>query len=79
MVVYGMNSTLGVTLEMMERHGKAVASHADHALVVVDLPFGTYQESPAQAFASSARVMNQSGCHAVKLEGGVEMADTVRF
>lgn len=79
MVVYGMDSTLGVTLEMMERHGKAVADHASHALVVVDLPFGSYQESPAQAFASGARLMNHSGCHAVKLEGGVEMADTVRF
>jgi 3-methyl-2-oxobutanoate hydroxymethyltransferase len=79
MVVYGMESTLGVTLDMMENHGRAVASQAKHALVVVDLPFGSYQESTAQAFASSARVMNHTGCQAVKLEGGKEMADTIRF
>lgn len=79
MVVYGMESTLSVTLEMMENHGKAVATHAKHALVVVDLPFGSYQESPQQAFANSARIIRNTGCQAVKLEGGAEMADTVCF
>ncbi len=79
MVVYGMDSTLGVTLEMMKLHGRAVAAQAKHAFVVVDLPFGTYQESHAQAFASSAEIINNTGAQALKLEGGVEMASTVRF
>lgn len=79
MVVYGMPNTLGVTLDMMQRHGKAVADYAQHALVVVDLPFGSYQQSPQQAFANSAELMAASHCAAVKLEGGVEMAQTVAF
>jgi 3-methyl-2-oxobutanoate hydroxymethyltransferase len=79
MVVYGMESTLGVSVDMMARHGRAVASQSKHALVVVDLPFGSYQESPAQAFATSARILNETGCQAVKLEGGIEMSDTVNF
>jgi 3-methyl-2-oxobutanoate hydroxymethyltransferase len=79
MVVYGMDSTLGVTLDMMIVHGRAVAKEAKHALVVIDLPFGSYQESHEQAFAACARVMNETGAHAVKLEGGVEMQSTIRF
>ena len=79
MVVYGMESTLGVSVEMMARHGRAVAKEAKHALTVVDLPFGSYQESPAQAFATAARIMNETGCQAVKLEGGIEMSDTINF
>lgn len=79
MVLYGMDSTLGVTLDMMIAHGKAVARRSKHACVVVDMPFASYQESPEQAFRNSARVMTETGCAAVKLEGGVEMAETVRF
>jgi 3-methyl-2-oxobutanoate hydroxymethyltransferase len=79
MVIYGMDSTLGVTLDMMIAHGRAVVRATKRACVVVDLPFGTYQESPQQAFRSAARVMAETGCQAVKLEGGVEMAETVRF
>jgi 3-methyl-2-oxobutanoate hydroxymethyltransferase len=79
MVVYGMDTTLGVTLDMMIAHGAAVMRGSRQACVVVDLPFGTYQESPEQAFAAAARVMTQTGCSAVKLEGGAEMAPTVRF
>ena len=79
MVVYGMESTLGVTLDMMIAHGRAVVNASERACVVVDLPFGSYQESPQQAFRSAARVMAETGCQAVKLEGGVEMAETVGF
>jgi 3-methyl-2-oxobutanoate hydroxymethyltransferase len=79
MTIYGMTSTIGVTIEMMIAHGRAVARTARHACVVVDLPFGSYEESPAQAFGTAARVMSETGCAAVKLEGGVEMAETIRF
>ncbi|WP_321869378.1 3-methyl-2-oxobutanoate hydroxymethyltransferase [Burkholderia ubonensis] len=79
MVLYGMPSTLGVTLDMMIAHGAAVVRGAQQACVVVDLPFATYQESPAQAFRSAARLLAETGAQAVKLEGGAEMADTIRF
>lgn len=79
MVLYGLPSTLPVTLEMMIGHGAAVVRGTKHASVIVDLPFGTYQESPEQAFRSAARVLAETGCTAVKLEGGTEMAETVSF
>jgi 3-methyl-2-oxobutanoate hydroxymethyltransferase len=79
MVVYGYDSTLPVTLAQMIAHGDAVVRHTKRALVVVDLPFGSYQASPAAAFAAAAEVMARTGCAAVKLEGGVEMAETVAF
>jgi len=79
MVLHGLPSTLGVTLEMMILHGQAVRRGLDRALMVVDLPFGAYEEGPAQAFRNAARVMAETGCAAVKLEGGVAMAETIRF
>lgn len=79
MVIYGMESTLGVTVDMMIAHGAAVVRSTKQACVVVDLPFGTYQESPQQAFRTAAKVMADTGCQAVKIEGGVEMAETVHF
>ena len=79
MVLYGFDSTLPVTLEMMIAHGAAVVRGARRACVVVDMPFGSYQESPAQAFRNAARVMKETGAAAVKLEGGAVMAETVRF
>lgn len=79
MVVYGMDSTLPVTLEMMIAHGTAVARKAKNAVVVIDMPFGSYQASPEQAFLNAARVMKETGCHAVKIEGGAELAPTIRF
>lgn len=79
MVVYGMDSTIPVTLDMMSAHGAAVVRGARHALVVVDLPFGSYQESPAQAFRSASRILSETGCGAVKLEGGAVMAETINF
>lgn len=79
MVVYGESSTLGVTLDMMIAHGRAVVRAAEHACVVVDLPFGSYEESREQAFRNAARVLAETGCAAVKLEGGRELADTISF
>jgi len=79
MVIYGFDSTLPVTLDMMIAHGAAVVRGSERACVVVDLPFGSYQESPQAAFRASARVMAETGAQAVKLEGGLEMAETVAF
>lgn len=79
MVLYGMDSTLGVTLEMMIAHGQAVMRGSKRACVIVDLPFGSYQESKESAFRNAARVMKEVGCAGVKLEGGTEMAETIRF
>lgn len=79
MVIYGLDSTLPVTLDMMIAHGAAVVRASERACVVVDLPFGSYQESREAAFRASARVMAETGAQAVKLEGGTEMAETVAF
>ncbi len=79
MVLYGADTTLGVSLETMIAHGRAVVLGARHACVIVDLPFGSYQESPEQAFRNSALVLAQTGCAGVKLEGGREMAATIAF
>ena len=79
MVLYGFESTLQVTLDMMIAHGAAVRRGSRRACLVVDLPFASYQESPAVAFRSAARVMAETGSSAVKLEGGVEMAETIAF
>ena len=79
MVVYGFSSTLPVTLDMMIAHAGAVVRGSTRALVVVDMPFATYHESPEQAFRNAARVLIESGAQAVKIEGGVEMAPTIRF
>ena len=79
MVVYGFDSTLPVTVDMMIAHGAAVMRGSSQALVVVDMPFGSYQDPREQAFRTAARILAETGCAAVKLEGGAEMADTVRF
>ena len=78
-VIYGLPSTVPVTLEMMCAHGAAVVRGSWHALVAVDMPFGSYEASPEQAFHSAARVMKETGCAAVKLEGGEAMAETIAF
>lgn len=78
-VLYGFDTTLPVTLDMMILHGRAVVKGSTEALVVVDMPFGTYEESPMQAYSSAVRIMQETGCGAVKLEGGVDMAATVEF
>ncbi|GGL68437.1 3-methyl-2-oxobutanoate hydroxymethyltransferase [Wenxinia marina] len=79
MVMHGMESTVGVPLELMIMHGRAVVRGTKKALIVVDLPFGSYEESPSVAFRNAARVMKETGCGAVKLEGGARMAETIRF
>ncbi|GHF27754.1 3-methyl-2-oxobutanoate hydroxymethyltransferase [Kordiimonas sediminis] len=79
MVLYGMDSTLGVTLDMMITHGRAVMRGAKRALVVIDMPFGSYEESKEVAFHNAARLLSETGAGAVKLEGGKEMAETVKF
>jgi len=79
MVMHGMENTLGVTLDMMILHGKAVMRGSKHALVVVDMPFGTYEESPQVAFRNAARVIQETGCTAVKMEGGANIAETIRY
>lgn len=78
-VIYGLPSTLAVTPEMMIAHGAAVVRGSYHSLVIVDMPFGSYEASPAQAFASASRIMAETGCAAVKLEGGAAMAETIAF
>lgn len=79
MVLHGLPSTLGVTMEMMILHGKAVARGLHRACMVVDMPFGSYEEGPEQAFRNAARMMAETGCQAVKLEGGLHMAETIAF
>lgn len=79
MVLHGMPSTLGVTLEMMILHGRAVVRGLSRAMAVIDMPFGSYEESPQQAYRNAARLMAETGAPAVKLEGGQHMADTIAF
>ena len=79
MVVYGLPSTIGVTMEMMIAHGQAAMRAATRACVVVDMPFGSYEESPEQAMRNAARLMVETGCQAVKLEGGETMSTTIKF
>jgi len=79
MVSLGFDSTIPVTLEQMIHHTTAVVRGRKKAWVVCDLPFGSYQQSPQQAFESSAKILQQTGCDAVKLEGGQHMAETIRF
>lgn len=79
MVMHGMETTVGVPLDLMIMHGKAVVRGTKRALVVVDMPFGTYEESPNMAFRNAAKIMKETGCGAVKLEGGARMAETIHF
>src|SRR5690606_13730861 len=79
MVGYGMPITLAITAEQMAFHAEGVVEATKRACIVVDMPFGSYQESPAQAFPSAASMMAASGVQAVKLEGGSALAPTTRF
>ncbi|WP_322517374.1 3-methyl-2-oxobutanoate hydroxymethyltransferase [Rhodopseudomonas palustris] len=78
-VMHGFETTIPVTLEMMILQGHAVMRGSQHALVVVDMPFGSYEASKEQAFHSAARILKETHCGAVKLEGGVRMAETIAF
>src|SRR5687768_2337476 len=79
MVMHGLENTIPVTLEMMILQGRAVMRGSKHALVVVDMPFGSYEASKEQAFHSAARILKETHCGAVKLEGGKRMAETIAF
>ncbi len=79
MALYGMDNTLQVTLEIMIAHGKAVVRASKRACVVVDMPFGTYEENPEQAFRNATLIMRETNCDAVKLEGGAAMAPTIEY
>ena len=79
MVMHGLETTVPVTLDMMILQGLAVMRGSKRALVVIDMPFGSYEASKEQAFASAARVMKETGCGAIKLEGGLRMAETIAF
>src|SRR5215475_11717874 len=78
MVMHGMENTIGVSLDLMILHAKAVMRSAKRALVTVDMPFGSYEESPEVAFRNAARVMQETSCSAIKLEGGTRMSQTIR-
>ncbi len=79
MVMHGFETTVPVPLDLMIMHGRAVVRGAKRALVVIDMPFGTYEESPEIAFRNAARVMKETDCGAVKLEGGRRMAETIAY
>lgn len=79
MVAYGLNSTLPVTLDMMINHGAAVVRGTTRACVIIDMPFGSYQESPQQAYRNASRIMIETQAQGVKIEGGEEMLETVEF
>src|SRR5215468_93548 len=79
MVMHGLETTIPVTLDMMILQGRAVMRGSRRALVVVDMPFGSYEASKEQAFLSAVRVLKETGCGAIKLEGGRRMAETIAF
>ncbi len=79
MALYGMENTLGVTLDMMIAHGKAVAKKTKSACVIVDMPYGTYEESAQQAYNNASKIIKETGCDGVKLEGGQDMAQTITY
>jgi len=79
MVLYGMDNTLNITLDTMVMHTQAVMRGSSRAMVMLDMPFASYQESVEQAYRNSARAMAESGCQALKLEGGVELVKTIEF
>ncbi|MBT2187058.1 3-methyl-2-oxobutanoate hydroxymethyltransferase [Sphingobium nicotianae] len=78
-VIYGLPSSVPVTLEMMAAHGAAVVRGSYHSVVIIDMPFGSYEASPAQAFESASRLLKETGAAGVKLEGGAAMAETIAF
>jgi 3-methyl-2-oxobutanoate hydroxymethyltransferase len=79
MVMHGYETTVPVPLELMIMHAQAVVRGSSRSLVVVDMPFGSYEESPSEAFRNAARVMKATGCGAIKIEGGAHMAETIRY
>lgn len=79
MALYGMENTLGVTPDILIAHGKAVMRAAKRACVLIDVPYGTYESGPQQAYETAARIMGETGCDGLKIEGGAEMAETIVY
>lgn len=79
MVIYGANSTQEADMEMMIRHGKAVVQATSKSLIIVDMPYGSYENCPVQALKNAQTLMDETGCHGVKLEGGKNRAETIQF
>ena len=79
MVVHGLPNTVGVTMEMMILHGQAVMRTSKHALVVVDMPFGSYEGGREQAFANATRILKETGAQAVKVEAGTYVGETIAY
>lgn len=79
MTIYGLPDTIDVTLDLMINHGKAVIKATKKSLIVVDLPFGTYEKSPAQALKSARKTIKETGCAAIKIETSLAMVDTVKY
>ncbi|MCC3862371.1 3-methyl-2-oxobutanoate hydroxymethyltransferase [Emcibacteraceae bacterium Y4] len=79
MVLYGMENTLGVSIDMMINHGKAVVKSSSNSIVVVDMPYDTYENDIETAFKNASRIIKETNCDAVKLEGGMEMAETISY
>ena len=79
MVLYGMESTLQADLDLMIRHGRAVVNSTKNAMIVVDMPFGSYQQDKSQAYKNASKILRKTNCQAIKLEGGTEMQETVEF
>lgn len=78
-VIHGFDTTIGITLEHMIMHGQAVMRGSERAMVVIDMPFGSYEESPETAYRNASRLMQETGCSAVKIEGGALMEKTIEF
>lgn len=79
MVLYGFETTTGVTLDIMIEHTKAVMRGSSKAMIIMDMPFGSYEENPEVAFRNAARAIQETGCAAIKMEGGIELAETIHY
>src|SRR5260370_42477196 len=79
MVLHGLPNTVGVTLEMMILHGQAVVRGSKRAMVVIDMPFGSYEGAPEAAYENAVRVMKETGAQAVKVEAGSTIAHTIGY
>tara|TARA_Y100000590_G_scaffold108823_1_gene123839 strand:+ start:9047 stop:9910 length:864 start_codon:yes stop_codon:yes gene_type:complete len=79
MTLYGMKNTRKVTLDMMINHGKAVVKAAKNTLVIIDLPFNTYERTPLQAYETACKVIEKTNCYGVKIEGGIEIKETISY
>ncbi len=79
MALYGMDNTLNVTLDTMINHGKAVTRAVEHACVVVDMPFGTYEQDPETAYKNALKIITETKCDAIKIEGGCDLAGTIKY